>query len=175
MKILLCLIGILALSPSYISAFCFDEAGKEYGISPSLLEAIAKNESNLNPKAVNRNRNGSLDYGLMQINSAWIGPLKLKPSALMSDPCYNTFIGAKILRQCIDRYGLSWEAVGCYNAVDKRKRVDYTWRIHKKLNILMNEPEQESKKANYQKISPAPNITQRTNSFLYFKVREDPD
>ncbi|TAN41676.1 MAG: murein transglycosylase [Nitrospirae bacterium] len=171
MKILIYLMTVLVLSPAYANAFCFEEAGKKYGISPALLEAIAKNESNLNPKAVNRNRNGSLDYGLMQINSSWIGPLRLKPSDLMSDPCYNTFVGAKILKQCIDRYGLSWEAVGCYNAVDKNKRVDYTWRIHKKLNIMVNEPEQESKETKYQKNSPAA-LTQRTNSFLYFKIRE---
>ncbi len=165
--------GILALFPSSINAFCFEEAGKEYGISPALLEAIAKNESNLNPKAVNRNRNGSLDYGLMQINSSWIGPLKLKPSTLMSDPCYNTFVGAKILKQCIDRYGLSWEAVGCYNAVDKRKRVDYTWRVHKKLSTILNEPERENKETGNKKSSFAADVAQQKNSFLYFRVRED--
>lgn len=36
---------------------------------PGLMVAIAKAESGMNPKAINHNRNGSVDRGLFQINS----------------------------------------------------------------------------------------------------------
>ncbi|SON51550.1 Lytic transglycosylase PilT (fragment) [Vibrio tapetis subsp. tapetis] len=61
-------------------AFCFDEAGNHYNVSPDLLRAIATVESNLNPNAINENKNNvgevvSRDYGLMQINSIWFDKL----------------------------------------------------------------------------------------------------
>ena len=114
-------------------AFCFEEAGRAHGISHELLQSIARVESGLNSKSVNKNRNGSSDFGLMQINSAWIDVLHLNRDELISNPCYNVMTGAGILRQCIDRYGYTWEAVGCYNAKSKSKRVGYSWKIFREL------------------------------------------
>ncbi|MBF0558687.1 MAG: lytic transglycosylase domain-containing protein [Nitrospirae bacterium] len=119
--------------PSMLNAFCFQDAGQKYAISPVLLESIAKAESNFDPKAINRNKNGSVDMGLMQVNSFWIKPLGLDINKLMGDSCYNTMAGARILRQCIDRHGYSWEAVGCYNAVSINKKKTYSWRIFRQL------------------------------------------
>ncbi|OPY60382.1 MAG: Transglycosylase SLT domain protein [Syntrophorhabdaceae bacterium PtaU1.Bin034] len=56
---------------------CFDEAGERYRISPQLLWAIAKTESNFSATAVNHNNNGSFDYGVMQINSSWYRELRV--------------------------------------------------------------------------------------------------
>ena len=47
----------------------FKEIGSHFGIPPTLLKKIAKIESNLNPKCVGVNKNKTVDYGLMQINS----------------------------------------------------------------------------------------------------------
>ncbi|MDD5010358.1 MAG: lytic transglycosylase domain-containing protein [Syntrophorhabdaceae bacterium] len=117
------------LLPSILFAFCFEYAGNEHGITPIILESIAKVESNLNPRAINRNRNGSIDIGLMQINSEWLKTLKLNQKDLLDDACLNTRVGAQILRQCIDRHGLNWEAIGCYNATSRDKRVGYAWKV----------------------------------------------
>lgn len=123
------LILALLFVPSLSVAFCFEEAGKAYDVNPKLLETIAMTESNLRHDAVNKNRDGTLDIGLMQINSSWIEILGLNADYLIQDPCYNTLIGAKILRQCIDRRGYTWDAVGCYNASSRAKKVKYSWRI----------------------------------------------
>ena len=116
--------------------FCFDEAGRTYGISPLLLRAIAEIESGLNPAAFNRNRNGSYDFGLMQINSFWAKILGIENWLLIGDPCNNVKVGAWILRQCIDRYGYTWEAIGCYNADSFEKRVRYANKVYGKLKGL---------------------------------------
>lgn len=54
----------------------FDAAGKKHNIDPNLLRAIARRESNFNPKAVSpANRNGTRDYGLMQLNEVTLKAL----------------------------------------------------------------------------------------------------
>lgn len=119
--------------PSFAIAFCYEDAGSEYDINPKLLEIIALTESNLKTDALNINKNGTFDLGLMQINSSWVNALNLDAKQLLSNPCYNTMTGAKILKQCIARYGYTWEAVGCYNAASRSKRVEYSWKIFKRL------------------------------------------
>lgn len=121
------------LLPSPALPFCFEEAGRAYGISPQLLLGIARVESSLNPAAVNRNTNGSTDLGLMQINSFWLKPLGTTARELVTDPCFNVMAGARVLRDCLDRHGQTWEAVGCYNATSRHKRVDYSWKIYREL------------------------------------------
>jgi len=141
------------LLPSILFAFCFEYAGNEHGITPIILESIAKVESNLNPRAINRNRNGSVDIGLMQINSEWLKTLKLSQKDLLDDACLNTRVGAQILKACIDRHGLNWEAIGCYNATSRDKRVGYAWkvfRILQKEQIKENNAQGKSVKKNYE-------------------------
>jgi soluble lytic murein transglycosylase-like protein len=118
-------------------ALCFDEAGKLYNISPELLRGIAKVESRFNPYAINHNRNGSYDYGVMQINSSWAKTLGPKLWQALSDPCTNIKVGAFILAQSISRHGYSWDAVGYYNSRDPIKRQQY---IKKILSALKREP-----------------------------------
>ncbi len=131
------LVGIILLIfscfPVHVRAFCFQEAGERYNISPRLLKSIAQVESGLNPRAVNKNPNGSTDIGLMQINSAWLRTINVTYDDLMNNACLNTMTGAFVLRQCIDRHGYTWEAVGCYNAYSREKRVTYAWKVFHKL------------------------------------------
>lgn len=154
---------ILCLLPSLLNAFCFEDAGKKYAISPLLLECIAKTESHLDPTATNKNRNGSVDIGLMQVNSYWITKLGLDGDRLITDSCYNTMAGARILSQCIDRHGYTWEAVGCYNAVSMNKKTAYSWKIFHQLKA---EGRRLKSISNKQEIKPA------DSSSLTFKARD---
>jgi len=120
----------VVLVPSLLLSFCFEEAGAEYGVSPQLLWAIAKNESGFNPHAINYNSNGSFDFGLMQINSSWYDKLGYDRWMLLGDACYNTRTGAWILSQCMSRYGNTWDAVGCYNSSKKNIRLRYASNIY---------------------------------------------
>ena len=166
------------LIPSHGHAFCFNEAGAASGISPVLLQAIAKVESGMNPKAVNINSNGSRDLGLMQINSSWVKPMKLDGERLFSDPCYNTMIGARILRDCIDHKGYGWAAVGCYNAVSAPKQVAYSWKIYRMMQKAASFPPQSLQSVVQSATTPAPeellaaNTPEPTPSYLTFSVRD---
>jgi len=130
------LILTLIIIPVSGFGFCFEEAGELYGISPVLLWAIAGVESDFNPQAVNRNGDGSYDFGVMQINSSWAPILGLDAWLKLGDPCFNVKAGAWILSQCIERHGYTWKAVGCYNARSSEKRAGYANRIYRKLKEI---------------------------------------
>lgn len=120
---------LLLVAAGQAGAFCFEEAGREYGIPPQLLWSIAKQESDLDPTATNRNTDGSYDFGLMQINSSWAKTLGPERWASQGDACTNVKTGAWILRQCINDYGYGWKAVGCYHSRTPSKRDSYARRI----------------------------------------------
>jgi soluble lytic murein transglycosylase-like protein len=117
--------------------FCFEEAGAMYNISPQLLWSIARVESNFNHRALNWNKNGTYDFGVMQINSAWYKVIGHDLWMSLGDPCTNVKVGAWILSQCISRYGYTWQAVGCYNARNNEKRAKYAWKVYNSLPIQM--------------------------------------
>lgn len=119
---------LLLMTPATSIAFCFDEAGQKYGVSPWVLWAIAKAESSFDPVAVNRNKNGSVDVGLMQINSCWADRLGPTWNDLF-DPCTNVMTGAWVLRQCVNEYGNTWLAVGCYHSRTPSRRDAYASKI----------------------------------------------
>lgn len=107
---------------------CFTSVGRYYGINPFLLRSVAAKESGFNPRAIHRNDDGSLDVGLMQIDSYWFARLArvgIQPIQLLTQPCLNIAVGAKILKGNIARYGLTWTAVGAYNAQTDWKRKRY--------------------------------------------------
>lgn len=124
----------LALASTNAAA-CWEDAAHKYGINAYLLYAIAKTESGLNPRAINRNRNGSYDVGLMQINSIWFPTLRkhgLDESQLY-EPCTSIQVGAWILAQNMRRLGNSWNAVGAYNSGNPALRLRYALKVYKNL------------------------------------------
>ncbi len=125
------------------AAFCFEDAGNRYGISPHLLYAISKGESSFNPLAINYNSNGTYDYGLMQINSSWEPALRKLGISWnnLADPCTNVMVGAWVLSQCIQDYGYTWSAVGCYNSRTPAKRDRYAARVARIIKHELSRPQ----------------------------------
>lgn len=114
---------------------CWEDAALRYGVNAQLLYAIAKTESGLNPSAFNRNKNGSYDIGLMQINSSWLPVLQQYGVSKdqLWDPCTNIYVGAWILAQNMHRLGNSWQAVGAYNSGKADYRLRYAQKVFRNL------------------------------------------
>jgi len=112
-------------------AACFEEAAARYQVPVALLKAISKIESSGNPRAINRNRDGSYDIGHMQINSRWLPALSKYGirEADLWDACTNTHVGAWVLAGNIRRHGYTWEAIGAYNAASPDKRIVYARKV----------------------------------------------
>jgi soluble lytic murein transglycosylase-like protein len=136
----------LAASAPTAAQACWEQVAQRYGIHPWLLVAIAKTESGLDPRALNRrNANGSRDIGLMQINSAWL-PLLARygiDEQRLYDPCTNIAVGAWILANNMQRLGVTWEAVGAYNASAADKRARYAAAVYRNLPPPLQAPPAE--------------------------------
>jgi soluble lytic murein transglycosylase-like protein len=118
-------------TPALAATDCFTAAAQYQGVNPLILRAIAWQESRDQPDAMNRNSNGSTDYGLMQINSIHLPVLAqygISSDKLM-DPCASVFIAAWHLRRQMDKYGNSWEAVGAYHSETPKFRNLYANQI----------------------------------------------
>lgn len=95
------------------------QAGKHFGINPQILWAIAHKETKHNPKLISKkNKNGTYDIGIMQINSVHLPRLKNEYNITendLLDPKINIFIGAEILKKCFDKHGATQNGITCYN------------------------------------------------------------
>jgi soluble lytic murein transglycosylase-like protein len=109
------------------SAPCVSDAAQYHGVNPWVLRAILKVESNFNPRAVNRNANGSMDVGMAQINSihfAELGRWGVLPANLM-DGCVATYVAAWHLARQIGKYGNSWFGVASYHSTSPCQNARY--------------------------------------------------
>ena len=130
---LLLLLFFLCVGTCYADSLheCFSGAANAYHLPQNILVAIAQVESGFNPRAFHRNKDGSADIGLMQINSSHIPFLEkhgIARSALW-DSCSNIKIGAWVLATQMAKHGKTWRAVGAYNARSEEKRKVYVHKV----------------------------------------------
>jgi len=127
-----CIVLVCSLSTAqFARANCLDDAAAYQHVNPLILRAIAWQESHNHPDAVHVNANGSVDYGLMQINTIHLPALErygIGKDALMS-PCKNVYIAAWQLRRQVLKYGNTWAAVGAYHSATPALRDQYARQI----------------------------------------------
>ena len=163
MKKALALAVLLCLHPPALAA--------EPGPPAQLVEAIAQQESGLNPLAVNIAGKSyypatreeaerlirqaiaagqSFDVGKMQINSWWMERYAIDPFSLL-DPATNERWGKWILAEEIARHGFNWKAVGKYHSPDPERGRRYAWLVYRHYagqrasNIAKEAPHAEQK------------------------------
>lgn len=136
------LMGASCLLSSSAMAWCFEDAGARYGVSPLLLRAIASHESRFNEKLVLQNNDGSVDVGLMGINSVWLKDLNkygITRDSLLN-ACTNAMVGAWIFSLAVKKHGMTWKAVGAYHAPNNPDRqVIYANKIYAEIKRLSGE------------------------------------
>lgn len=126
----------------FLSAFAsnfdkyFVEAGEHFGIPPLLLKKIATVESSLNAKCVHKNKNGTVDYGIMQVNSCHFSELSkygIDESNIMN-PRINIFAGAAILARHIKNGGFSLSVISHYHSRTPKHKEKWSSKLIMELN-----------------------------------------
>ena len=111
---------------------CISEASQCFQINPLVLKAIIWNESGNNPQAINKNKNKTIDVGLMQINSIHFSQLQrmgVSLNSLTTNRCANVFSGAWLLNRVVKRYGYTWDGIASYHSRTPVLRENYANRL----------------------------------------------
>ncbi|MDH4602337.1 MULTISPECIES: lytic transglycosylase domain-containing protein [Pseudomonas syringae group] len=128
---------VVAANPAEVDQ-CLRKASELHHVDYRILRAIGLVESRLNPKAVNRNGNGTGDTGMMQINDWWLPKLAtfgIKKADLF-DACTSAYVGAWILAHEIQKHGLTWRAVGAYNSPTEANQQIYAQKVFNALQEI---------------------------------------
>ena len=107
----------------------YERYGKQYGISPKLLKAIAKVESGEQPGIVG---DDGESIGLFQIQPKWHAQ-RLKEGESLLDPEVNTRIACEILTELMDKYGTLDEVLTAYNCGHDTGSREYANRVYEEM------------------------------------------
>jgi hypothetical protein len=119
---------------------CINHAAVIYQVPASMIISVLKTEGGKNG-ASNRNKNGTFDYGPMQINSMWLSkiePYGYKQKDIQYNPCVNVEVGAWILRQGIFDGKDYWNGVGNYHSHTQNLNQHYYFKVYRYYSWLMN-------------------------------------
>ena len=120
-----------------------EEVSYKYAIPKELILAIIEQESAFNPTAYNRNKDGTEDRGLMQVNYQHNLALMKEYNITDPDQLYhietNIELGARILYENYKRFG-SWAmALKAYNGL-RANNWDYVKKVLEKTAFYRSVP-----------------------------------
>lgn len=85
------------------------------------------------------NKNGTYDYGPMQINTVWLKQIAsygYTKEQIQYDPCVNVMVGTWILSQAIADSKNYWRGVGNYHSHTVHLNKTYQEKVCYRLNVL---------------------------------------
>ncbi len=118
-------------------AACMALVAHLYDLPPRVLPSIHRVEGGA-PGVVHHNKDGTDDFGVMQVNTRWLAPLSRytrTPVAtvrrrLTAEPCYNIAAAGAILRTYLDEArGDLMQAVGDYHSHTHTLNLSYQTEV----------------------------------------------
>jgi hypothetical protein len=133
---------------------CMAAVASFYHLPPRVLPSIQAVEGG-RPGLIHRNADGSEDFGVMQVNTVWIGPLsryaKLTPEEtrqrLIDQPCFNIAAAGAILRTYMNEaHGNLMMAVGYYHSHTPSLNLSYRVQVIQSATALFARREPASRR-----------------------------
>jgi hypothetical protein len=118
---------------------CINRAAVKYHIPATVIVSILKIEGG-KVGQVSVNKNGTLDYGPMQINSSWLKRIKqygYDAEKIKNNPCANVNVGTWILAQEIGNSVGWWKGVGHYHSHDAMLSYGYSQKVKAVYQLLL--------------------------------------
>lgn len=109
---------------------CINHAAKVFHVPATIIISVIKIEGGWKGAAI-KNKNGSYDLGVMQINSSWLPRLKkfgMTRNDVQFDPCVNVYIGTWILSKGLAT-GEGWQGVGNYHSATPIHNFRYRQKV----------------------------------------------
>jgi len=122
---------ISALEIHGVPIECINRAAIVYNVPATLIISVLTVEGGEVGMA-SRNKNGTYDYGPMQINTIWLE--KIKPygytrEKIQYDACANVMVGAWILSKNIADSADLWRGVGGYHSYTPHLNHAYGYKV----------------------------------------------
>jgi soluble lytic murein transglycosylase-like protein len=133
----------MPLSPLLINDVpieCINKAAVTYKLPPELIIAVLRTENGRKDMA-RPNKNGTFDYGPMQINTIWLSQIQqygYTKDMILHNPCLNVWVGTWILAQEVAANPNFWRGVGSYHSRTQSKNVPYQYKVWQNYLTLHN-------------------------------------
>ena len=131
---------ISALEIHGVPVECINQAAIAYHVPATLILSVLAVEGGAVGLA-SANKNGTVDYGPMQINSIWLSKIRLygyTQHQLQYDPCVNVKVGAWILSQNIANAATTWRGAGSYHSHTAILNQQYQTKVSEVYQLLAN-------------------------------------
>ena len=127
-----------------VTAACIEQAAQVSGVPAVVLLGVIAHEHG-RVGSYHQNKNGTLDFGPMQLNSDWIkdnlnqlGRYGITAHSILNNGCVNIQVGAWRLNRETAKHGMTWEAVGTYHSNTPKHKVRYVSLVSHEVNKLLN-------------------------------------
>lgn len=117
----------------HVPVQCIKQSAQKNHISPKILAAVLETEGGRSGEA-SRNKNGTYDYGAMQINTTWLPTLHkmgYSTSTILNNTCKNVDAGAWLLRKALASSNSFWVGVGNYNSHNPYYNARYRQAVYR--------------------------------------------
>ncbi len=118
-------------------AACMLLVARLYDLPPRVLPSVQRVEGGA-PGLVHHNKDGTDDYGVMQVNTRWLAPLSrfTRTSTatvrrrLIAEPCYNIAAAGAIMRTYLNAaHGSLMQAIGDYHSHTHALNLSYQTEV----------------------------------------------
>lgn len=117
---------------------CINQAAITYHVPAKMILSVLRAENGRNGVA-KPNRNGTIDYGPMQVNSVWLKKLKFfgySANDLQFNPCKNVEVGTWILSKAMANNSLVLNGIGDYHSHNLSLNKNYSANVIKEYKLI---------------------------------------
>lgn len=124
---------------------CINHAAQTFQVPATIIVSVMKIENGWNGAAI-KNKNGTYDLGVMQVNSSWLTRLSkygITKNDLQFDPCINVHTATWILAKGLAK-GEGWQGVGNYHSATPINNLIYRQKVKVAYNGMQKALKEET-------------------------------